>query len=111
VLERVSAVHIAVSQPFLRRSWAEMVENWVFVAVASCCEKAAGPLCSCILCVRNAVCTVLRTGGGPRHAVLTSTLARTLCTHANVLNARAPRKILDFCSESCKSCSTANFTG
>ena len=30
MLERFSAAHIAVSQPFLSRSWAKMVENWFF---------------------------------------------------------------------------------
>ena len=101
-LERFSAVHIAIPQPFLSRSWAKMVKIWVFVAVTCCCEKAAGQLCSCIKCVRNPVCTVPRTGGGPLDFVLTFTVARTLCTHANVLNARAPRKSQVFVAKAAK---------
>ena len=89
-------VHIAVTQPFLSRSWAKMVENWDFVTVACHCEKAAGQPTLCLKCVMNPVYTVPRTGGGPRDVVLTSTLARTLCTHANVLNAGPRRKPVRF---------------
>ena len=81
-----------IPQPFLSRSWAKMVKIWVFVAVTCCCEKAAGQPPLCLKCVMNPVCTILRTGGGPLDFVLTSTLARTLCKHANVLNAQARRK-------------------